>query len=215
MGFFDGIGGIVSAINPTMVLGTGAQMGASLLNYDSQQKTNKANADQAQAQMDFQRDMSNTAHQREVDDLTKAGLNPTLSAGGNGSSTPTGAAATMQAPQISMPDIFSYGVSMKQLEQAQQKIDIEDRNSKAAIAKGLTESELTKVKKLLLEKGYDKADIQSKPWKLLNELLKTMSDQVKKPSLRTPSINKGQNFLRNTKNYLEYDDSKLQQNAIP
>lgn len=52
-------------------------------------------AAQAQKQMDFQKEMSSTAHQREIEDLKAAGLNPVLSAtGGNGASTPNGAMAT-------------------------------------------------------------------------------------------------------------------------
>lgn len=47
----------------------------------------------SQDQMDFQERMSNTAHQREITDLQKAGLNPILSAKLGGSSTPPGAQA--------------------------------------------------------------------------------------------------------------------------
>lgn len=53
--------------------------------------SNKASSNSAQRQMDFQREMSNTAYQRAVQDMRAAGINPLLAAMRGGASSPSGA----------------------------------------------------------------------------------------------------------------------------
>ena len=61
---------------------------------ESQRKAMDFNAAEAAKNRDWQKMMSDTAHQREVRDLMKAGLNPVLSVnGGNGASVGSGATA--------------------------------------------------------------------------------------------------------------------------
>lgn len=78
----------------------GSDVMAAGIGYEGQKETNASNARQAQIQMEWQKTMSDTAHQRESKDLAAAGLNRILSVskGGPGASTPPGAAATMGNP---------------------------------------------------------------------------------------------------------------------
>lgn len=52
--------------------------------------TNAANFAMGERQNRFSRQMSNTAHQRQAEDLRRAGINPLLGAGGVGASSPVG-----------------------------------------------------------------------------------------------------------------------------
>lgn len=79
-------------------IGALGDLGSTFLSYKGVQDQNKTNARITREQMDFQERMSNTAHQREVADLRAAGLNPILSAGGNGASTPAGASYHAENP---------------------------------------------------------------------------------------------------------------------
>ena len=61
---------------------------------------NAASAESAARQMEFQREMSNSAYQRAVADLKAAGINPMLAAMKGGATTPGGSSYTAQMPQV-------------------------------------------------------------------------------------------------------------------
>lgn len=65
------------------------------------------NAKQAEVDREFQAAMSNTAYQRAVVDLLRAGLNPILAVGNMGASTPAGAMASSGLASSHMAQTFA------------------------------------------------------------------------------------------------------------
>jgi len=117
VGFVDNIagGGFTGGLVSSVLGGASAQSHA---------------RDEAKRQMDYQERMSSTAHQREVKDLLAAGLNPMLTMGHPGASTPQGA----MAPQH---DVVTPAVNSG-LMAARTKAEI--RNIEAQTAKTIAET---------------------------------------------------------------------------
>lgn len=83
-------------------------------NLKNQKWINNVNWDIAAANNATQVNLANTAHQREVADLRAAGLNPILSAGGHGATTPSLTSMRGDSAQIENP-VNGIASSAKQL----------------------------------------------------------------------------------------------------
>lgn len=116
----------------------------SILNYVSQQQTNQQNYQINQDNINFQREQTqaawerdDTAHQREVADLKAAGLSPLASTDGLSVSSPLGAPSpiAMQAPQVDVNALMSGINNMASLqEQKRHNLETESaRNSELQI----------------------------------------------------------------------------------
>lgn len=69
------------------------------------------NSAEALANREWQEHMSNTAYQRAVEDMKKAGLNPILAFSNGGASTPGGSAGTISGASMGLASSSALGVS--------------------------------------------------------------------------------------------------------
>ena len=111
----------------------GAALGGAFDMYAGKQQQ-QASAKEAARNRAFQERMSSTAHQREVEDLRKAGLNPILSAT-RGASTPGGSTGSMSQIQTNSARAGLLAAEQIRNIKADTKLKGEQANQAAEIAR--------------------------------------------------------------------------------
>lgn len=200
-----GPGSSISQGSP-MALGGWEAVFSGLMSYLGQQSANSANKQMArdanalekymaEQQMGFQANMSNTAYQRQMEDMRKAGLNPLLAAGMSGASTPSGASGS--AHTAKMENALGAGISSAQgaaltkiamvkgaaelgiMGEQGKLIQSQNANTKADTVKKGVESQV-------LSKGIPEADLKNKIYNAVKKSMEMVPGAIRsiQPNIR-------------------------------
>ena len=163
--------GWAAALNPTVALAGLSTVGnylgqreANQTNRDIARETTSANMAEASRNREFQREMSNTAFQRQMEDLKRAGLNPLLASGMSGASTPSGSAGNAVGTSVEsefkgLPEGIQAGIAIQnqQLSSAKQGQEIELMRDQQALTKAQAGKAYMETK--AISKDLPKADV--------------------------------------------------------